>query len=1101
VDLRKDFVFTLTILTLVLAAAVTAAAGDGVLPIQGVERPVKTASDSNPVFHRCLTPHPGDYIDLGLQREHPWSLPKQALDANAIDTIHVLVGRFNFQYETIDDPNTTGRGIMNLARPRDDSVSEAAYYDSVGHWVDPPPHDSAYFDVLMFALSRYYEVVSDGKITLTWDIYPKQPDSVYQLPHEMAYYGKCNFADVVQGLENYFIDAIQVMDTTSPEIHFADYQSIFLFHAGSDRQNDIGFPETCNDLFTGYISFFDSVAVDTATHYIRNALMMPETACQDNRATALNAVMAHEFGHQLGLVDLYDTRNFMSQLGDFALMDNNGFGTAIDFGFAVGRVFGAIPIFPCAWSRAHLGFVDVHDFRKGTDIEIAAAEMESDGIRVARIPISEKEYYLLENRVEEYDGILTGMWQDSLTDVFRGPVQYFIIGTDTIRGDLTREYDFLAPGSGMLIYHVDEAVAGLDYNNDGDNNFDDNQLQWDPNRRFITVVEGDGIVDFGGYYRRGYGSPDDMYRDDRNTSLTPNTNPPAIDNSGNNTHIRITGISRVMDTAGAIINIHDTLMRFDVETEGLVDSFPVRAGSPVYPLSPIADDLNRDGTDEIIFASGRYLSAVTTGGESYLGKFYNSPIVQMDSAFASINPGKPYPVPLALRTPQPIQAGPVTGDFGNSGVNKYVAVGFPSNAVWVVQATDNGPDGQMDFVTNGTVLTNGTPIALTFGDQLFILTDRGNIQYKHDLTTAAVGLLAQLPNETYHGICRVGPGLLLLAGDSLGTTGAMETRFYTVLPDSTVDSLVVDGYFSFGPISVDVDRDGTPEIVAASPDGDIILVSVDIGAVPMSLSFLRARATGIDVTTNPVAADMDADGYPDLVFGGVNQILAVDRNLTLLPNFPKEVDDGYPGQDVTAAPVVADIQRGGLPEVIFPTEWGNIYAIGNENAYGFPLSAGEIGAGSPVTVHDSLGGMLGFLGADGWFYLWQTDVDTTRNYWPMGGADPSGSLVFDAAKLGSVQQFTDAFDEAKFFNYPNPVDNGQTTIRYFLGQDARRVDIRIYDLSGREIAAFDGPTAGGVNNEKVWDCADITPGVYRCRLEVEFDNDTKTAFKDIAIIR
>ena len=80
--------------------------------------------------------------------------------------------------------------------------------------------------------------------------------------------------------------------------------------------------------------------------------MMPETSVQDNRATTINAVMVHEFGHQLGLPDLYRTDIFMSQLGDFALMDNNGFGTGVEFGFPVGRVFGTVPLYPTAWSRA-----------------------------------------------------------------------------------------------------------------------------------------------------------------------------------------------------------------------------------------------------------------------------------------------------------------------------------------------------------------------------------------------------------------------------------------------------------------------------------------------------------------------------------------------------------------------------------------------------------------------------------------------------------------------------------------------------------------------------------------------------------------------------
>ena len=199
-------------------------------------------SGENKVRHQCLTPDAEYIIDLGLKRKNKWSLPEQALAADFQQTINILVLRFNFQYETIDDPNTTGRGRMILDDPFVNAADSAAYYDMVGHLADPPPRDSLYFDAHLRALRKYYETVSEGKLTLSWDIFPPAKDSLYTLPQPMNYYGKCSFDSVITGLENYFIDCIQLADTVSPEIVFSDYQSIFLFHAGSDRQNDIGFP-------------------------------------------------------------------------------------------------------------------------------------------------------------------------------------------------------------------------------------------------------------------------------------------------------------------------------------------------------------------------------------------------------------------------------------------------------------------------------------------------------------------------------------------------------------------------------------------------------------------------------------------------------------------------------------------------------------------------------------------------------------------------------------------------------------------------------------------------------------------------------------------
>lgn len=194
-----------------------------------------------------------------LPRAKPWSLPTQALGPEADTAIHVLVLRVNFQYEAVDDSNTTGRGVMNLSRPLATPVDSVAYYDSVGHWIDPPPHNAAYFGAHMRALSLFWKQASMGHDSLVWDIFPPNPDSAYQLPHKMSYYGKCELDSVVAGLERFFVDAITMADTTSPEIDFSQYDAIIIFHAGSDRQNDIGFPTTCSDLFTGFIRFKDVV--------------------------------------------------------------------------------------------------------------------------------------------------------------------------------------------------------------------------------------------------------------------------------------------------------------------------------------------------------------------------------------------------------------------------------------------------------------------------------------------------------------------------------------------------------------------------------------------------------------------------------------------------------------------------------------------------------------------------------------------------------------------------------------------------------------------------------------------------------------------------
>ncbi len=720
------------------------------------------------------------------------------------------------------------------------------------------------------------------------------------------------------------------------------------------------------------------------------------------------------------------------------------------------------------------------------------------------MPITEKEYYLIENRVIDIDGQPAAALADSATNVILGP-------TD-LNKNFNREYDFLMPGSGVLIFHVDESVAGLDYNYDGVNNFEENQLQWkfdiygNPVNQFITLVEADGFVNFGGYYRLGYGKAEDMFRDDRNHSFTPNTNPPSIDNTGNNTHIYITNIGRVIDSSVAKPVRLDTLVSFDVETDWLADGFPVRGGHPTYGLSPIADDIDGDGTPEIIFASGKRLEVTTLDGQNFLRQYTGCTGCPQyyDSAIASVNSGQVFPVPMYADVGGTITSGPVTGtfaDFADSG--QLIAAGRQAGGangfVITYQLHDLGNNGQADPPSVAGAFpgfsTVGVPVALSFGHILYAVTDSGYVYRKDSLM---VNQSARPPFITgaseVHGLCRDGDAVIVMAGNSVFTS----LYYYNGVDTS---SIALDDKYTLGPVLTDLDFDGRPEVVAATEDGKIVVVTVDTTASGNMFSVFDAKSTGYHFSVNPIVGDVDADGQPDLIFSGKNAIYAFNYQLTLKTGYPIEINDKYPEDEAVAAPLTANIAGSGEPEIIVPTQQGNLYSFGPTRSYGFPLSAGEIEAGSPVFVNGANEGMLGYLGADGWFYLWRMNKDTVTNYWPMGGAEPAGTFSFKSAGPSPHNPGAALLPEHKFFCYPNPVVDGSTTIRYFLEFDALNVKLDIYDLSGKRVAELNGPTTGGLDNELVWNCGSVTPGVYRCVINAHFGEASRTAFTDIAVIR
>ena len=90
------------------------------------------------------------------------------------------------------------------------------------------------------------------------------------------------------------------------------------------------------------------------------------------------------------------------------------------------------------------------------------------------VPINADEYFLVENRRTDIDGDVDAPCGPiAVTDVI-----YVATFGSTSATANNREYDYLIPGSGMVIWHIDELVARLDYNGDGINNFNQNQLQW-----------------------------------------------------------------------------------------------------------------------------------------------------------------------------------------------------------------------------------------------------------------------------------------------------------------------------------------------------------------------------------------------------------------------------------------------------------------------------------------------------------------------------------------------------------------------------------------------------------------------------------------------
>jgi len=1025
---------------------------------------------------------------LNLKREHPFSLPILAKPhISHIETLKILGIRVEFQEEDPDDPRTTGNGLFDMR-------TKEEFYQDEGHLIDPSPHDTLYFKTHIKALHNYWCTVSESLLALEGEVFPKSESLAYRLSHPMAHYGApdSSLSGKVEMLRQFFHDSFNLADSFSvhddPQVYhidFSQYDCFVIFHAGSDYQSDLGelVNPTPGDLFTGFIILGDTVWVNGGTFPITEGTFMPETRSQDNRVTALNAVFAHEFGHQLGLVDLYNSQTFMTQVGDFALMDNNAQNVGVDVGYGV-YVSGVLPVYPCGWSRAYLGFVEPEKITSREDIELFAAEMLTGQLQLIKIPISPEEYFLVENRRMELDGDpFPGLRADNVTEVILGPVDS--LGKDN------REYDRLLPGSGILIWHVDEGVAYLDYDGDGFNNFWDNDLQLDKDRRFLTIVEADGIIDFGGNYYTGFGRQEDMFYKGNNTALTPYTFPSSKSRNKSNTHIWITNIG-----------YSDTVMNLNISQGWYQSGFPQKVYPEINISSLVFADVDNDGNTEIFLSSDTCIYAWGPGGTKLIPNNNFFGIIELNGDTTYL------PLAIFAEDDSAFFGPPSLGDLDGDDTLEVVAATV-NGKIYAWHPYDLNEDGRADVLDGFPVLleerVSMIPVIANFDAdesdlEIFVggengkakvISYQGSVTYERDYQRSLIGLAM---GDTL--------GLFFMLTEDQDK-GYVRRENFVNPPMPPFFKAEISATENSSPVSGDVNRDGDLEVVLVGGDGKIYAWDSYLNLLPgfpieTNMNMVRA---------NPVLGDVDKDGCLEIVVAYQNEIFAYNFNGTLVSNFPVTISHpGGPTDLIDSSPVLGDVDGDGYPDIIIGTKNKQIlgYNKYGKMVDGFPFCCGGAVNSSPILTNldeDNHSELL-VASDDGFIYAWDLpgEYESETNPWTQFGYDAGHTNHFPKESLPDTPAVAgELLPQNLAYNYPNPA-KGQTKIRYYLREEAE-VNIRIYDLSGMLMDEFSGPGEGQTDNEHLWDCSRFASGVYLCRVEAKSESENKVVFFKIAIVR
>ena len=192
---------------------------------------------------------------------------------------------------------------------------------------------------------------------------------------------------------------------------FSTYDHIMIYHAGNGQETT----GNGNDIWSVY--FPGLFVVDSKS--FEGFTVVPE-----KEAGSIDplGVICHEYGHQNGLPDLYDTsvNGGRSTVGAWDIMD-------YPYTAAPGGVLGSNPPHFGAWSKVFLQFVSPSTWTSVGAATLTSANVTPVSIKIplGTADVPSKEYLLLEYR----------------------------------RINSTSTYDHGLPASGLLVWHVDDTIA------------------------------------------------------------------------------------------------------------------------------------------------------------------------------------------------------------------------------------------------------------------------------------------------------------------------------------------------------------------------------------------------------------------------------------------------------------------------------------------------------------------------------------------------------------------------------------------------------------------------------------------------------------------
>jgi hypothetical protein len=1003
---------------------------------------------------------------------HPF--PAQSLP----HTVRVLAVMVEFQPD--DDPLTTENGLFNLSTTTEEII-------------DPPPHDSTYFRNHLSFLENYWRRVSNGTIIVRSDIVPV----VIRLSNPMRSYSPPPQSATNSELAAMVRDVWRSVDSLPLSIPFSDYDAFLIFHAGVGRDIDLesiyGYDPTPYDIPSLYFDLaalrrafgagHSGIPVQDSSFFITNSIVVPRTESryiptlggQFLLQLGINGLLAASLGSYLGLPDLFDTETGQSGIGRFGLMD----------GQSIFSWNGVFPPEPSAWEKYFLemkykfGMVDVIDVPTDTSMHslkaVSATTAGKDTL--LRIRINAREYFLLENRNRDANRDGTTVWRvvnnTIVQETFsRDTTGFSAFDQRRLHGVVVDvdEFDFSLPGGvteegeffdgGILVWHIDESVIDARYAT--------NRVNANPSRRGVDLEEADGSQDIG----QSYGFLDPASGSEAGTSLdfwflgnaspvyrnefSPTTHPNSLSNSGANSRVTLK----------------------DFTTRGPRMEFRVHLGDDLArPLPGYPTLVGRSSTD----GSPQWsMFLFVNAGDSVYA-------FRSDTALSATKNPQGLFSPLGGRFP--ISFLPMVGDT-------LVLVGVHDSTVIIWRTRDGDADGVLDSTESRSINVGATITT----DAVVKDVSRGAIQSTAVYVGDALGIIhrvtvlgssvdtsfavASSPVTSIAGLTSSSP-FFAVAGNTLWKE---EGASATLPRNSTGWQLVITG-----------------DNVAVGDVGGTTVILFDPNLHPVR----TFNSLGYGFVSPLASGDINGDGSHDVIFGAGTKLFVLNRSGAMVDNFPVTL----PAQ-ISGAPAIARLSSvASEAQILVATSNGMLSAYDNKGkphpGFPLPISGGGNGTPSVFTVPSpSLSSVTP--------RVFVTDESGYLNGWRLqdivvgpgiGIEMPWGSYRGNTYHTGSSLSplagspvSSVFFPKDRAYNWPNPVYDGKTYIRYFVKENAT-VAIKIFDLAGEKVDEFGGPGIGGVDNEVEWNVGSVQSGIYFGRIEARAGGRQETAIIKIAVVK